>query len=178
MTPTEMNQRGALTDYYRAHAKQVGLMSDPNFLLKMKGKDAETEQMKARNELMKTLLPKAYDAAIQFTNKARENNPNADANALFNSYMSNAMKAYTDEYSQGKRYSEGMAMPGEKHWVGHNSPEVNIPGGWQGQDQQEFYQDFASEMESAKQITDPDRRALRIQELMNLYSKGSEQFRG
>jgi len=171
MTPSELAQRGAMADMYNAHAQQYRTMSDPNFLLKMKGKDAETEQMKARNELMKTLLPKAYDAAIQFTNKAMENNPNLDAKALFNSYMSNAMKAYTDEYSQGKRYSEGMAMPGEKHWLGYNSPEVNMPGGWQDPDMAELYDKTSQALSAAGED------GLKRTQIMNKHSEMVNQLR-
>jgi hypothetical protein len=137
--PIEADVKGAQGDYYRAHAKQLLTMSDPDLLLKIKGKDADTERAKGQSEIMKTLLPKAYDTANDLTKKYLEQNPNADANAVFNNYLSNAMSAFTDQFSQGKRYAPGINMPGEKPWFGFNSPEVNVDGGWGDPSMSELY---------------------------------------
>lgn len=164
MTPTEMAQRGAMTDYYKAHAGQLRTMSDPNFLLRMKGKDAETERMKMQGDLTKTLLPKAYETATELTKRALENNPGADANDLFNRYFSNSMAAYQDKFSQGKRYSQGVAIPGKESWFGYNSPEVNIPGSWEDPDMAELNSDVAG----ALAATDD---GLKHTKIMNEYYK-------
>lgn len=172
MTPIEMEQRGALADYYKAHASQMRTMSDPNFLLRMKGKDAETEALKSNNEILKTILPKAYESADAQTKAYLEANPTADRNAIWNNAFNNSLSAFIDEFFKGKRYAPGVQMPGKSSWFGYNAPEVNIPGGWVDPAMNNLYSVTAQALQAAGDD------GLKRTKIMNRFNEMVRELRG
>lgn len=167
MLPVEMRQRLAIADMYQGHGDYYRAMSDPQLQLRLKGKDQQTEMLKSNNEILKTILPKAYESADAQTKAHLEANPNADRSAVWNSAFNNSLAAFTDEFSKGRRYAPGIQMPGESSWFGYNTPEVNIPGGWGDQDEVELKGDLAAALAAAK---DP----IKVQKLLDTY----EELRG
>lgn len=162
--PTELAQRQAMADTYNAHAGYYRTMSDPRFQLQLKGKDAETERMKSHNEILKTILPKAYESADARTRAALEANPNADAKAIWNDTFNNSLASFTDKFSQGQRYSPGVQAPGKGSWFGYNTPEVNIQGGWGSPDLSELHGDVAGAISQAN--GDP----VKVQQILDRYA--------
>lgn len=172
MTPVEMMQRLAQGDMYRAHGDYFKAMSDPTLQLKLKGKDAETEAMKSRGEILKTILPKAYESADAQTKAYLEANPTADRKAVWNSAFNNSLEAFTDQFSTGKRYAEGVHMPGKSSWFGYNAPEVNIPGGWVDPAMNNLYSVTAQALQAAGDD------GLKRTKIMNRFNEMVRELRG
>ena len=172
MLPVEMKQRLAMADMYQGHGDYYRAMSDPQLQLQLKGKDAQTEMLKANNEILKTILPKAYDSADAQTKAYLEANPNADRNAVWNSAFNNALSAYTDQYSRGMRYAPGVQMPGNSSWFGFNAPEVNIPGGWGDPAMNNLYNVTAQALQAV------GNDGLKRTEIMNRFNDKVKELRG